>query len=557
MLQMLTELIAGLGLFLFGMKFMGESLQKAAGDQMRDLLSKVAGNRFSGVLFGTLFTAIIQSSGACTVMEVNLVNAGLMTVRQSVGITFGASIGTTITSQLVSLKLTAVAPFIVFLGAVLIMFGKKPMTRKIAEIIFGFGALFLGISSMSDALAAIPEHPEIMQLFTYMSNPVIALIVGLVFTLITQSSSVTVSVLVLLAGSGLVNLLSCCFFILGANVGACTPTMMAGMGCNKEAKRAAVIFLLRESFGALLILVLLIFFRDPIINWIASIDGAENYNRFVANANTVFKVVPTFLFLPFVDQFVALAEKIYPDGPEEADQTMEEKLLYIGSDNGMFAYSTAVVEVVQELHRMANLAGDNLREAMEALFEYDEEKLKRIDARETVIDYLSSAITDYLVSINRHELPLADATRIGGLFHVVIDLERIGDHAVNFAENAHKKHAQHEDFSDRGKEELQTMFETVQELYDMCIHAFTEYDKTKIDQIITLENQVDDMETTLKDHQVRSLSKGESSVGIGLIFTDMVIGLERVGDHSTNIAYSILREDPEDDENLSSIFQVS
>lgn len=546
MFEMLTELIAGLGLFLFGMKFMGESLQKAAGDKMRDLLAKVTSNRFTGVLFGALFTAIIQSSGACTVMEVNLVNAGLMTLEQSVGITFGASIGTTITSQLVSLKLTAVAPFIVFLGAVLIMFGKKPLLRKIAEIIFGFGALFLGISSMSAALSAIPEHPVIMQYFSILSNPVIALIVGLIFTLITQSSSVTVSVLVLLAGSGLVPLLSCCFYILGANVGACTPTLMAGMGASKDAKRTALIFLLLELFGMIIISVLLIFFHGPIISAISSIDGADNYNRFVANANTVFKIFQTVIFLPFVDQFVAITKKVYPDGPEVADQIMEEKFLYITSDSAKFAPSTAVIQVVQEIGRMANLVDDNLEDAMSTLFSFSQEKIEQVAAREKVIDWLSSAITKYLVDINRYELPLADSNRIGSLFHVVIDLERIGDHAVNFTEDAQKKKDLGEEFTERGKEELQAMYDNVHELYEKSMYSFICYDKSDIQEIITLENQVDDMETTLKDHQVQSLSKGTTSVAIGLIFTDTVIALERIGDHSTNIAYSLFRDDPEE-----------
>ena len=546
MFEMLTELIAGLGLFLFGMKFMGESLQKAAGDKMRDLLAKVTSNRFTGVIFGALFTAIIQSSGACTVMEVNLVNAGLMTLEQSVGITFGASIGTTITSQLVSLKLTAVAPFIVFLGAVLIMFGKKPLLRKIAEIIFGFGALFLGISSMSNALSAIPEHPSIMHLFSYLSNPFIALIVGLLFTLVTQSSSVTVSVLVLLAGSGLVPLLSCCFYILGANVSACTPTLMAGMGASKDAKRTALIFLLLELFGMIVISILLIFFHEPIINTIASIDGADNYNRFVANANTVFKVFQTVIFLPFVDQFVAITKKIIPDGPVAEDLIMEKQFLYITSDNAKFAPSTAIIQVVQEISRMATLVDDNLEDAMSALFKYDPEKIEQVNEREKVIDYLSGAITKYLVDINRYELPLADSNRIGSLFHVVIDLERIGDHAVNFTESAQKKKDQGEEFTQRGKEELEAMYSTVHELYEKCMYAFICYDKSDINEIITLENQVDDMETTLKDHQVQSLSSGSTSVALGLIFTDTVIGLERIGDHATNIAYSLFRDDPED-----------
>ena len=266
---MLTELMSGLALFLFGMKFMSESLQKAAGDKMRGILNRVTKNKITAVLFGALFTAFIQSSGATTVMEVSFVNAGLMSLGQSVGITFGANIGTTITSQLVSLKLTAIAPYIIFIGACLMMFGKKPIYRKVSEIIFGFGALFLGINFMTGALSAIPEFPVIMHYFAYLSNPVIALLVGLIFTVIVQSSSVTVSVLVLLADSGLVGLGSCLYFILGANIGSCTPAVMAGMNASKDAKRTALVHLLFNVLGMIVISIILIFAMEPVTNMIA------------------------------------------------------------------------------------------------------------------------------------------------------------------------------------------------------------------------------------------------------------------------------------------------
>ncbi|MCD8018452.1 MAG: Na/Pi symporter [Clostridiales bacterium] len=292
MILMLTELMSGLALFLFGMKFMSESLQKAAGDKMRGILNHVTKNKITAVFFGAIFTAVIQSSGATTVMEVSFVNAGLMSLEQSVGITFGANIGTTITSQLVSLKLTAVAPYIIFLGACMMMFGKKPIVRKISEIIFGFGALFLGINSMTSALSAIPDYPAIMHFFEYLEYYPVALLIGLLFTVIVQSSSVTVSVLVLLADSGLVGLGSCLYFILGANVGSCMPAMMAGMNSNRDGKRTALVHVLFNALGMIVISVILIFAMQPVTNLIASINGADNAKRFVANADTIFKTFP-------------------------------------------------------------------------------------------------------------------------------------------------------------------------------------------------------------------------------------------------------------------------
>ena len=545
MLVMLTELMSGLALFLFGMKFMSESLQKAAGDRMRGILNKVTKTRLGAVLFGALFTAIIQSSGATTVMEVSFVNAGLMTLEQSVGITFGANIGTTITSQLVSLKLTAVAPYIIFIGACIMMFGKKPILRKISEIIFGFGALFLGINSMTAALSRIPEFPTIMHFFAYLSNPVIALIVGLLFTVLVQSSSVTVSVLVLLADSGLVGLGSCLYFILGANIGSCTPAVMAGMNANSDAKRTALVHLLFNVLGMVVISVILIFAMDPVTKVIASINGVDNAKRFVANADTIFKTFQTIIFLPVSSQILKLTRLLVKDDVPAAAVDSDKHLEFIGKAQH-FLPSTAVVEVVQELERMGKLARENLVEGMNALLSDKEISIKKIAEREKIIDYLSSEITDYLVEVNRYELPYGDSGRIGALFHVVIDLERIGDHAMNVAENAIKKAEQKLVFTAGGREDIIYMYNRVIELFDKCMVMFVSMDKNNIDEIIDLENEIDQLEIDLQNHHVKRLSKGECTVEIGLIFTDLVIGLERVADHATNIAYSIFHDNPEE-----------
>ena len=545
MLVMLTELMSGLALFLFGMMFMSESLQKAAGDRMRGILNKVTKTRLGAVLFGALFTAIIQSSGATTVMEVSFVNAGLMTLEQSVGITFGANIGTTITSQLVSLKLTAVAPYIIFIGACIMMFGKKPILRKISEIIFGFGALFLGINSMTAALSRIPEFPTIMHFFAYLSNPVIALIVGLLFTVLVQSSSVTVSVLVLLADSGLVGLGSCLYFILGANIGSCTPAVMAGMNANSDAKRTALVHLLFNVLGMVVISVILIFAMDPVTKVIASINGVDNAKRFVANADTIFKTFQTIIFLPVSSQILKLTRLLVKDDVPAAAVDSDKHLEFIGKAQH-FLPSTAVVEVVQELERMGKLARENLVEGMNALLSDKEVSIKKIAEREKIIDYLSSEITDYLVEVNRYELPYGDSGRIGALFHVVIDLERIGDHAMNVAENAIKKAEQKLVFTAGGREDIIYMYNRVIELFDKCMVMFVSMDKNNIDEIIDLENEIDQLEIDLQNHHVKRLSKGECTVEIGLIFTDLVIGLERVADHATNIAYSIFHDNPEE-----------
>ena len=514
MLVMLTELLSGLALFLFGMKFMSEGLQKAAGDKMRVILDRVTKNRFVAVFFGAIFTAIIQSSGATTVMEVSFVNAGLLTLEQSVGITFGANIGTTITAQLVSLKLTAIAPYIIFVGACLMMFGNKPITRKI-----------LGINSMTGALSRIPEYPVIMHWFSYLKNPFIALLVGLIFTVAVQSSSVTVSVLVLLADSHLVGLGSCLYFILGANIGSCTPAVMAAMNANKNAKRTALVHFLFNALGMIIIGTILFFARNQIVDAISVLGGADNAKRFVANADTAFKVFQTIIFLPFASQFVKLTKLLIPGnkGGEEEDNGLH--LEYIRKASSKFVPSTAVVEIIQEIERMAGLARENLVASMEALADKNLDKAKEINAREKIIDYLSSEITDYLVEVNRYEL-----------------------HAINILENAEKRSKLNEKFTGAGKEELTTMYKEVLELFDKSMEMFVTNKKDNIDQIIDMENDVDQMQIDYQNQQVKRLSKGICGVEIGLIFTDMVIGLERIADHSTNIAYSIFHENPEDAE---------
>ncbi len=542
---MLTELLSGLALFLFGMKFMSESLQKAAGEKLRDILNSVTKNKYVAVLFGALFTAVIQSSGATTVMEVSFVNAGIMTLEQSVGITFGANIGTTITSQLVSLKLTAVAPFIIFIGAAIIMFGKKPFMRKVAEIIFGFGALFLGINFMTGALSSLQDFPTIMQVFACLEIPFVAVVLGFVLTFIVQSSSVTVSVLVLLADSGLVGLLSCLYFILGANIGSCTPAVMAGLNSSKEAKRTAFIHVMFNVIGMVVISAILFFAKDWVVDTVSALSGVGNAKRFVANADTLFKTFQCLILLPCSGGLVKLVRFLIPEGEEECGDT-ERKLMYIGK-NRRFMESTAIIDIVHEIERMARMVQDNLIMSMDALL-YDKlENVEKIQQQELYIDYLSSEITEYLVETNKYQLPLSDAARIGGLFHVVIDVERIGDHAVNVTEAAVKKKDRGIRFTEEGGDELTDVFMDVLDIYDKSIEMFVTDDQSNLGEITYLEDNIDRKQIDYQEGHVRRMSMGRCSIEAGLIFTDLLIGLERIGDHAVNIAHSLRKEKPEED----------
>lgn len=547
MYVLITQLLSGLALFLFGMKYMSDSLQQAAGGRLRTILDRCTRNKYIAVVCGALFTAFIQSSGATTVMEVGFVNAGIMTLEQSVGITFGANIGTTITSQLVSLKLTAVAPFIIFIGAAILSFCKKPMLKKIAAVIFGFGSLFLGINFMTEALHGIKEIPELMNVFGYLTNPIISVLVGLIFTSILQSSSVTVSVLVLLAGSNIIidpvtggtDYLACLYFILGANIGSCMPAVMAAMNANRKAKRTAFIHVMFNVVGLVVIGAILIFASEPIVNLINSISGTDK--RFVANADTIFKVFQCIILLPCANLLVKLSKKVIHSKPGEEQDEDEMVLKYIRK-SGLTNPTTVVVEVVQEIQRMADMVKINLEESSKALIDKEFSTYKEVYAREKYIDFLSHGITEYMVDANRYGLPLKDKERLGGLFHVVIDVERIGDHAVNIMDDALKEKNQKIEFSKEGRDEMLTMYEKVMDIYEKAVEIFVNEDKSKFDEVDRLENVIDQMKIDCQEGHVKRMAAGKCSIESGLVFTDLVIGYERIADHAVNIAFSIFPE---------------
>lgn len=538
-MELILNLLGGLGLFLFGMNFMSQGLQKAAGARLRSILEAMTKNKIVAVLFGALFTAIIQSSGATTVMVVSFVNAGIMTLAQSVGIIFGANIGTTITSQLVAFNLTGVAPLILFVGAVFIMFGKKPMVKKIGEVILGFGALFMGISMMKDSMTDLRDYQVVLDVLGSMDNPLLGILFGTAITVVVQSSSVTVSILLLMASQGLIDLPVCFYVILGCNIGSCTPAVLASLDAKKEAKRAALIHVMFNVFGMVIIGILLVFGMNYFEDFILHVSGAD-VGRCVANADSLFKIFQTIIFLPLSTQFVAMARRIIPG---EDQEQKEYQLLYIGKQN-IFSPSTAVVETTQEIERMGSMARENLQLAMEAFFDHNKEKIAKVYETEKQIDFLSHEITDYLVKINQLQLPVVDAKRIGGLFHVVSDIERIGDHAENIVDAAVKGGEENLDFTKKGQKEIQEMHQKTMVILEKSMEMFTTMDKKNLPDILELENSIDYMERQLQQNHVKRMAKGKCSPMAGILFTDLTTGLERVADHATNIAFSILEGEP-------------
>ena len=543
----ILSLIGGLGLFLYGMGVMSDSIEKAAGAKMRGFLNFFTKNRFMGLLFGMIFCAVVQSSSATTVMVVSFVNAGLMSLYQAVGVIMGANIGTTITSQLVAFNLSQAAPVFVMLGVLISMFSKKEKINRVGDCILGFGILFMGLSLMSGSMDGLKESPHIINLLGSLRNPILGILVGFLVTAVIQSSSVTVSIVLLMAQQGLLPLWICFYIILGCNIGSCVTALIASLNGNKEAKRAAMIHFLFNVVGT----IAMALFLMVGINWfeafILHISG-NNIGRSVANAHSIMKITEVLLLFPFSGWIVKVVCMLVPDKTDESGKE-KFKLEYIGPTN-VFSPSTAVVEVTKELERMGNMAITNLTRAMNALITLDEEEIQKVYKEEKNIDYMNHAITDYLININQSTLPIDDIKSIGGLFHVVNDIERIGDHAENVAEAAVERKEKNIQFSQEAQRELADMMDKVIRIMTYSMDMFSHNSRAHLQEILELEDNIDRLERHLQETHIERLTRNECTPDASMIYSDLISGLERVADHATNIAFSILDEEPEEDKRI-------
>ena len=538
--EMVTGLAGGLGLFLFGMKLMSESIEKFAGARLRKILEFFTKNKFMGLFVGIIFTGIVQSSSACTVMVVSFVNSGLMTLYQAVGVIFGANIGTTVTSLLVSFNLSKYAPIFLLIGVIMIMFFKKQGIVKFGDVLVGFGVLFLGLSLMSSSMDTLKQSPIIEEIFASLTNPFLAVLVGFLVTAVIQSSSVTVSIVLLLAQQGLLNLPICMFIILGCNMGSCVTALIASLAGMKDAKRAAMIHFLFNLVGSAVVFVILMFAGGSIVDTIFNVAGGDP-GRFVAFSHTSIKIFQVILLFPFSNLLVKATYLIIPGDEEKVGYHDDHKLQFIG-DKVVFNPATAVVEVINEIERMASLASDNLNRAMNALVTLDEDDIREVNEVEENINFLNKSITNYLVKINQSTLPIEDLKSLGGLFHVVNDIERIGDHAKNIADSAVLRKERGIKFSDESFNELRDMMELINENVHMCIEVFAHHKEELLPRIEEVEERVDVMERQVQQAHIDRLKRNECTPDAGMLFSDIVSGLERVSDHAVNIAYSMVKE---------------
>lgn len=532
MLQMILTLLGGLALFLFGMQAMADGLQKAAGDRMRRILEILTGIPVVGVVVGAFVTAIIQSSSATTVMVVGFVNAGLMTLKQAVGVIMGANIGTTITAQIIAFKISQFIFPIIALGFAINFLGKSKAAKYSGQILLGFGILFLGLDVMSETMMPLRENESFFALMqNFGDHPLLGLLAGLVATAVMQSSSATTGILIALASSNLVTLEAALPLLLGSNIGTCITAVLASIGTSLTAKRAALSHVLFNTIGSLFFMAILNQYA-----YVVEMLGGD-IPRQVANAHTLFNVINTLVFLPLINQFVGLVVKLAPGreaitvkGPVYLDKRM--------LNTPAIALSLATKELV----RTAHLAHQMVMEAMDSFFNQDAKKAEWVYENEELIDELAEQITAYLVQISQTEMPPSLSKKHTGLLHSVTDIERIADHAENIAEMAMARIEENLPFSDLALKEISALSQLVSETYLQAISTLQHDSVEEAKKTLALEKRIDSLEKELRRNHISRLNTGKCFPGSGVVYLDIMSNLERIGDHSNNIGQTVLGE---------------
>ncbi|KUO52261.1 MAG: sodium:solute symporter [Desulfitibacter sp. BRH_c19] len=524
----------GLAIFIYAMQSMADGLQKTAGDKVRRVLEVLTGVPVVGVLMGAFVTSTIQSSSATTVMVISFVNAGLMTLKQSVSVLMGANIGTTITAQLISFKLSHYIFPIIFIGFLLNFLSKKKRMKYIGQVIFGFGLLLLGLSLMQEAMSPLKDYPQFISAIQQLSKyPILGVFVGIVTTALVQSSSATIAILIALAAQGLIPIEAAIPILLGDNIGTCITALLASIGANLSAKRAAAAHIIFNVAGTIIVLILLPVF----MKFVLLVSPPDDVARQIANAHTSFNIFNTLLFLPLISVFVRLIIRIVP-GSEEIKPTGPVYL----DDRMLKTPGLALALATKEIIRMANLAKDNVNMAMEGFFKEDNKILDEVMRNEDIIDELEKEITRYLSKTSQKGMTSTSSKRHTGLLHAVNDIERVGDHAENIAQLARIKINERLPISEFALEELEKMKILSLEAYTTSISALEDDNITLADRVVELENEVDIMEKTLRKSHIRRLNSGKCHAGSGVVFLDIISNLERVSDHSHNIAEVVLGE---------------
>lgn len=534
----IIPLLGGLGLFLYGMTTMSDGLEKSAGNKLEKIIEKLSSNIFKGVLVGTIVTVIVQSSSATTVMVVGFVNAGIMSLTQAIGIIMGANIGTTVTAQLVSINISALAPIAIAVGAAIKLFSKKNKQIILGEIILGFGLLFLGMELMKDALEPLKELEAFKVMITQIGAGTIwgtieGFFIGLIMTALVQSSSASTGILVALALTGALPIQAAFPILLGTNVGTCVTALLSSISANRTAKRAALMHLLFNVIGTL---IFVIFFSKYTVEFV--LKTSDDPARQLANAHTLFNVVNTIILLPFAGLIVKSVGIILPTTQAEKEaSTFGVKYL---DERILETPSIALGQVMKEVLHMGNLAKLSLESSIHAIHDNDQKSVDKTFKIEKTINALEREISDYLVKLSNTAIDHDDRMIIDGLFSTINDIERVGDHADNIAELALYKIDNNVNFSEKALVELEEMVAKVLESYDLALESMKESSRYKAQKVVEIEGVVDEMEKTLRKKHIGRLNEGRCETSSGIIFLDMLSNLERISDHSSNIALAVL-----------------
>lgn len=529
-------LLGGLGLFLCGMQMMSSNLEAVAGDRLKGILEKLTSNRILGVLVGAVITAVIQSSSATTVMVVGFVNSGLMTLRQAVWIIMGANIGTTITGQLVALDIGTIAPLFAFAGIALGMFSKKRNVQNIGSIIAGLGVLFIGLGMMSDAMVPMRDSEVFVNALTSFSNPIIGIVVGAIFTAVIQSSSASVGILQALALSGLIDIHSAVFVLFGQNIGTCITSLIASVGMNRNAKRTTVIHFMFNMIGTVLFVILCLV--TPLTDAVAGLTPAHPASQ-IANMHTLFNVVTTIILIPFGTGLAALAEKILPDKKEEIrvqpddDQWLKE---IMSSQHVLGSSAIAISSLIENVGSMYSLARENVLKGFDMILSGDDTRFAEVEETENTIDLYNISISRRLSKVLTIEHGPAETKRLNSIFQITGNVERVGDHAMNFAEHAVFIREKGLKLSKETIEELKEMREQCRKAFErMELSAQTDPTQLLVDAV-SFERAVDDITERCRDKQVERINNRACEIESAVLYSEILIDYERIGDHMRNIA---------------------
>ena len=533
--------VGGLGMFIYGMQIMAQGLENAAGSKMKALLEALTRNKLMGVMLGALITAVIQSSSATTVMVVGFVNAGIMNLSQAMGVIMGANIGTTVTGWLVSsvewakfLSPSNLAPIAIMVGVIIMLTGSRRSTKDLSSIIVGFGILFVGIGTMSSAVAPLQQSEAFRSMFVTLGhNPFLGIIAGALVTAIIQSSSASVGILQSLAAAGLVPFNAAVYIIMGQNIGTCVTAIMSSIGAKKNAKTAAIMHLLFNIIGTIIFSILaIVMFK---VFFVEAGQGMISQTQ-ISTVHTIFNIGTTVLLFPFSDGIIKLAKKM-----EKEDDRTEDESKVLLDDRMLETPGIALQSAVSEVGRMGNIVVRTVDKATDVIFTKDYQKILEIKEEENTVDRLCSGITNYIVKLSSLALNEKEHHEVASLLQILSDMERISDYSENISEFAETLAERKAGFTEIGTEELREMARVCAESFRYAVEAFIENDKEKAMKVIEKESQADELEIKLRTGHMQRLASSQCNTDAGIVYLDTLVALERISDHSRNIAEEILK----------------